>query len=256
MRETRWPVPKTIGLAVVIAAAALILWSMEPEFLPRTRSSAMLVAIGAGIAFFAVGRLVLRLGPAWLTLGIIATPLLFAVPIFQVPAWVFPIAVVLLAGFYFNGVTEKVPLYLSNTLTQQAVAEFSPVTKGATFIDLGCGLGGIVAAVAKARPETYVLGVETAPLSFAIAWLRITLLGLKNAEVRFQSIWTTDVSEADLVYAFLSPAPMTRLNEKLTAEMKPGSVFVSNSFAVPGREPDEIVAVDDQRQTQLLMWRM
>lgn len=256
MRETRWPVPKTVGLAVIIAAAALAVWSMGPEELPRTRSGALLVAAGAGVGFFAIGRLILRLGPAWLTLGTIATPMLVAVPIFQVPAWVFPIAVLVLAGFYVNGVTEKVPLYLSNSRTQQVISDFAPVTKGATFIDLGCGLGGVVAAVAKARPEAHVLGVETAPLSFAISWLRITLFGLTNAEVRFQSIWATDVSDADLVYAFLSPAPMTRLNEKLTAEMKPGSVFVSNSFAVPGREPDEIVAVDDQRQTQLLMWRM
>ena len=57
-------------------------------------------------------------------------------------------------------------------------------------------------------------------------------------------------------YAFLSPAPMARLSEKLKAEMKPGSCFISNSFAVPGGEPDEIVIVDDSRQTQLLIWRM
>lgn len=255
MRETAWPIPKTVGLAVFIAALALFVWSTAPGGFPRTETTALLIAGGAAVLFILLGRL-MRLGPAWLVLGTIATPLLFAVPIFQVPAWVFPIAVLVLAGFYVNGVTEKVPLYLSNSLTQQTIAEFSPATKAAKVIDLGCGLGGVVCAVARERPEASVLGVETAPLSFAIAWLRVTLLGLTNAEIRFQSIWATDVSNADLVYAFLSPAPMTRLNEKLSAEMKPGSVFVSNSFAVPGREPDEVVTVDDARQTQLLMWRM
>ena len=77
-----------------------------------------------------------------------------------------------------------------------------------------------------------------------------------NSRIIFRSIWDTDVSNADIVYAFLSPAPMTRLHEKLKAEMKTGAVFVSNSFAVPGDEPDEIIQVDDTRQTQLLIWRM
>jgi hypothetical protein len=38
----------------------------------------------------------------------------------------------------------------------------------------------------------------------------------------------------DVVYAFLSPAPMKQLWAKAQAEMTPGSLFVSNSFPVPG----------------------
>ena len=49
---------------------------------------------------------------------------------------------------------------------------------------------------------------------------------------------------------------MARLNEKLRAEMKAGSIFISNSFAVPGAAPDTIIPIDDSRQTQLLIWQM
>jgi hypothetical protein len=38
----------------------------------------------------------------------------------------------------------------------------------------------------------------------------------------------------NVVYAFLSPAPMAALWEKVRQEMPPGSLFISNSFAVPG----------------------
>ena len=58
----------------------------------------------------------------------------------------------------------------------------------------------------------------------------------------------------DVVYCFLSPAPMARLFAKAAAEMKPGSLFVSNSFAVPGQSPGRIVEVDDRRRTKLLIW--
>jgi hypothetical protein len=47
-----------------------------------------------------------------------------------------------------------------------------------------------------------------------------------------------------VVYAFLSPAPMPRLWEKICAEMKPGSLFISNSFPVPGQAPDRVIEVD------------
>ena len=35
-----------------------------------------------------------------------------------------------------------------------------------------------------------------------------------------------------------------------------GSLFISNSFTVPGQTPDEIVEVADRRKTKLLIWRM
>ena len=202
-----------------------------------------------------MGKL-LRLGTAWLVLCAIATPALVLVPIYQPPLWIFPAIVVVLAGFYINGVREQVPLYLSNSRTQDELAAFAAQQNAGLFIDLGCGLGSVVDAVARQNPSIQVIGVETAPLSFLIAWLRMKLFSRGNAEIVFRSLWQTDVREADIVYAFLSPAPMTRLYTKLKAEMKPGSVFISNSFAIPGDEPDDIIKVDDTRQTQLLIWRM
>jgi hypothetical protein len=68
-------------------------------------------------------------------------------------------------------------------------------------------------------------------------------------------MWNIDLSEFDVVYAFLSPAPMERLFEKVRREMKPGSIFISNSFMVPGESPTETVEISDRRQTKLLIWR-
>ncbi len=172
------------------------------------------------------------------------------------PDWVFPLAVVVLLGFYVNGVTEQVPLYLSNRRTQQAVADLTPDVAGARIVDLGCGFGGVVLAVARARPGADVLGVETAPLSWLISLLRVRLSGLANARIEFRGIWNTDLGDVDFVYAFLSPAPMARLYAKVRAEMKPGTVFVSNSFEVPDEDPDEVLELDDRRRTRLLVWRM
>jgi len=256
-REARNPVFKTIAISVVFAGSAIVVWAVAPETLPRTHWSLVALAFAASLGAVVTGRAI-HLGPAWLVLMAIATPSLVLVLVYRPPIWLFPLAALLLAGFYSNGALEKVPLYLTNTRTRRQLADLLPKANGTKpiFIDLGCGLGGVVSAVARARPDADVIGVETAPLSFILAWLRLTLFGPRNARIRFQSIWHTDVSQADTVYAFLSPAPMARLNEKLRAEMKAGSIFISNSFAVPGAAPDTIIPIDDSRQTQLLIWQM
>lgn len=254
-REAGNPVFKTLATSIVFAGIALGMWAFAPTDVPRSHTVILGLAFAAGVSAVIFGRS-LRLGNAWLVLCAIATPALVLAPVYRPPVWLFPLVTLVLAGFYVNGVREKVPLYLSNLRTRKQVADLLHPGAGRVFVDLGCGLGGIVDSVGRARPDAVVIGVETAPLSFLIAWARIALFGPRNARIKFQSIWSTDLSEADVVYAFLSPAPMERLWQKVSAEMKPGSLFISNSFAVPGKEPDVIVPVDDARQTQLLVWKM
>jgi hypothetical protein len=49
---------------------------------------------------------------------------------------------------------------------------------------------------------------------------------------------------------------MARLWEKAKAEMKPGSLFISNSFAVPGIPPHETVELNDLSHARLYIWRL
>ncbi len=70
------------------------------------------------------------------------------------------------------------------------------------------------------------------------------------------SLWETDLADSDLVYAFLSPEPMPALFEKARRQMKPGSLFVSNSFAVPDVEADEVWELSDRRGTRLYLYGM
>ena len=99
------------------------------------------------------------------------------------------------------------------------------------------------------------VGVETAPLPFVIAWSRARSSRLQNLRIIYGNIWKQDLGPFDVAYAFLSPAPMPRLYEKVKAEMRPGTLFVSNSFAVPEAPPDQTVSVSDSRATQLFVWR-
>ena len=76
-----------------------------------------------------------------------------------------------------------------------------------------------------------------------------------NVHLR-KNIWDTNLSDYELVYAFLSPAIMSKLYLKVKKEMKPGSLFVSNSFAVEGIEASEIWELSDQRKTMLYFYKI
>ena len=49
---------------------------------------------------------------------------------------------------------------------------------------------------------------------------------------------------------------MPQLHAKASREMKPGSMLVSNSFAVPGVDATEIWELADRRKTRLYLYEM
>ncbi|MDP2832366.1 MAG: class I SAM-dependent methyltransferase [Pseudomonadota bacterium] len=165
------------------------------------------------------------------------------------PLW-FLAGFALLALTSLGAIRTRVPLYLSSPRAAVALAERLP--ENARVLDLGCGLGGPLSRLGTLRPDAALDGVEAAPLNWLIARLRL----LGRAQVRLGNIWDTDLSGHDVVYAYLSPAPMPRLWQKARAEMRPGSLFISNTFTVPGVEPDEVVELHDLSHARLLIWRM
>jgi hypothetical protein len=69
-------------------------------------------------------------------------------------------------------------------------------------------------------------------------------------------LFAHDWQHYDLVYAFLSPVPMAAVWRKARAELRPGSLLVSNSFPLPEREPDALIEVGDRRRTVLYVYRI
>ena len=122
-------------------------------------------------------------------------------------------------------------------------------------MDVGCGLGGVVSTVAREHPTRVCLGLETAWLPYMISRLRC-LLSANPVTVLRHDLWQHDLSDADVVYAYLSPVPMARLWRKVMAEMRPGTLFISNSFEVPGVPASASVEIDDATGSVLHVYRL
>ncbi len=236
-------------LLVLAQGAALLLHKLIAPLLPEPLYSQLLIQ-GALAAI--VGHL-LQLPRWWLPINLLL-PLAVAFTLtLHLPPWVYLIAFFLLWLLQWNSNSEQVPLYLSNHKTWQAL-EFLLPNHDIRFIDLGSGLGGTLFHLAAHHPHGDFVGIESAPLPYAIARLRLAFSGLKNVELRYGNFWKVDLAPYNVIYAFLSPVPMKKLFDKANREMKKGSLFISNSFTVPGHPAERIHQVDDRRKTELHCW--
>jgi hypothetical protein len=197
----------------------------------------------------------------WLYIQFLFAPALVVMLALDIPSGFFLAAFLILLVVYWSTFRTQVPLYLSSDKVWHALEELLPSKPGLRFVDLGSGLGGVLTHLAGVRPDGLYTGVESAPLPFLWSWLRIRLGGHRNCKVHWGSIWNDrleacNLSQYDMVFAYLSPVPMERLWHKARAEMRPGSMFISSTFAVPEQSPHETVQVDDLHRSTLLVWRM
>ncbi len=260
--------PAVAALLLQFAAFALALLGVG---LTGLQLSSLAFALLCGL-FAAAFSHFAGLARWWLPLQLLFAPALVSMLALDIPPDYFLAAFLILLAVYWSTFRTQVPLYLSSDKVWQALeaqlpslasergdgGEGKPVFR---FIDLGSGLGGVLTYLAKARPDGYFNGVESAPLPFLWSWLRIKLGGYRNCNVRWGSIWddslgACNLAQYDVVFAYLSPVPMERLWRKARAEMRAGTVFISSTFAVPEQSPHEAVQVDDLHHSTLLVWRM
>jgi len=235
------------------AVAIAIMWAVSDMLPTGGHMIVVPLLLLQGLLAAMIGKLLL-LSPFWV-------PIQFLIPVAlvyggAVPAWGYFLAFVAIALVFWNAPSERVPLYLTNPSTRLVLGKLIIKNNARSLIDLGCGTGGVVVALTSTHAELEATGVETALPVFAIAWLNALLRGGSRVRIRLQSLWKSDLSTYDIVYCFLSPAPMARLYEKARTEMRDGALLVSNSFAVPDVEPERIIEVGDARKTQLFVYRM
>jgi SAM-dependent methyltransferase len=212
----------------------------------------LIVGLHSGLAMLL--SLFLRLPPWWLIIQAAFVPAVVLAFRLGVAPASYLLAFAVFWLIFRDNTAERVPLYLSSDRCWQAVGDLLPTDRPIRFLDAGCGLGGGLRILARRFPESHFEGIESAPLPWLYA--RFMARKLPNCRIRPGNLRELDFQPYDVVYAFLSPQPMPGLWCKVRREMRPGSHFISNSFGVPGFEPDRIIPVGDRGNSRLLLWEL
>lgn len=191
----------------------------------------------------------------WLPIHLAFTPALIATSTLSIsPIW-------FLAGFLILILSQgktfqtQVPLYLSSNEAAKRLASLLPQEKRFSLIDVGCGCGGLLSQLSKTQSKGHFFGIEAAPIPYLLSKCRV-MMRAPNCNVQWGDFWKHDLAPYDVVYAYLSPIPMESLWQKACKEMRPGSLFISNSFIVPGIEPEQTMELNDMTGSTLYMWRI
>ncbi len=110
---------------------------------------------------------------------------------------------------------------------------------GEKIYDLGCGKASLLVLAAK---EFGAKGIGYELSLWPYLWSKFNILiSRANVEVRMKNFFKADLSGADVVYCYLFPEVMARLEPKFAKELKSTARVVSYGFKLPNTEPIKIV---------------
>lgn len=118
-----------------------------------------------------------------------------------------------------------------------AMIDAAQIRPGERVYDLGAGDGRVLARAMQRVPGIRAIGYEGSVLVYVLARLR-NLFSRHKPEIRMENFFETDLSDADVIFTYLSVAAMQRLKEKFARELKPGTRVVSHAFTMKGLTPD------------------
>ena len=251
----RKPPPAIEALLWQVAATAIVA-TVVLVARPAVPGAVIAATIGVLAALITGVR---RLDRWWLPIQLLFAPAIWLFLQVELSPLAYFAAFALLALLYWSTFRTQVPLFLSGRPVWEAVAAQLPPADShhpLNFVDLGSGMGGLLAWLGRHRPDGSYVGIEVAPLPALLSRLRFAMFGPANVRIAWGSFWERDLAAFDVVFAFLSPVPMPDLWRKARREMRPGSLLISCSFEVPGHPPDHVIEVSDSRHSRLLVWRM
>lgn len=108
------------------------------------------------------------------------------------------------------------------------------------FYDLGSGNGKVTSFVANNFPRAVCTGVERNVGALLKAKMR-NVFAKNKISYKYEDLFTTDLGNADVVYAYLFPQIVHRLENKLEKELRPGSLVILNTFPLKHKLPEKII---------------
>lgn len=150
--------------------------------------------------------------------------LALAVVLFCIGGWV------LLAQF--TSVFSRAPYVPTSHARVTAMLDAAHIHEGTHVVDLGSGDGRIVAAAAKRG--AYAIGYEMNLLLVIQSRFLLRLRGLQHrTHIYWGSYAGYDFRDQDVIFLYVLPSEMARLEKWLPVAIRPDTLVVSHAFRFP-----------------------
>jgi SAM-dependent methyltransferase len=116
---------------------------------------------------------------------------------------------------------------------------------GETLYDLGCGTGRVLVIGAK-EFGARVVGFEFSLLLFLISKLNLFFQRVKG-NIYCQDFFEAEIRDADVIFLFLTPRILAKLEEKFAKELKSRARIICFSSPLPSWKPSQILPLPERK---------
>ncbi len=124
------------------------------------------------------------------------------------------------------------------------VLKMAGVKKGKKFYELGSGDGRVVYTAAKLGAEA--IGIEQSWIRVIYSKLQARQLHLANAHFNHGNVFKRQYPDADIVFIYLLPKGIDKLEKKLPKELKKGSIVITQTFHFKNWKPFKKIKLASQ----------
>lgn len=130
------------------------------------------------------------------------------------------------------------------------------VTKKDIVYDLGSGDGRIPITAAKYFGAKGV-GIEFDYIRHLIGWLRVRLLDLeKRVKLRRGNFFNYNISDATVIFIYLVPRVLEKLEPKLLSELKKGTRIISYKYKFKSSKKTRIKFIRSDLKNQIHLYKI
>lgn len=144
----------------------------------------------------------------------------------------------------------------SSKKARQKILQAAELCPDGPILELGCGWGHLALLMANKFPQRQVIGYEVSLVPWLVSLFLKQLQGANNLSLKKRNFLHCQLPPAALAICYLHPGGMTKLAEKLRKEKPQIDMLISNTFALPDREPEQLIRVEDIYKSPIYVYRL
>ncbi len=143
-------------------------------------------------------------------------------------------------GLLWGLVQTRVPCISTHRQRADEMIRCANIQPQHNICDLGCGTGNILFQAHKEHPKAYFTGYELSPV--VCWWARLKSILLRQP-IQFlrQDFFKANLSDQNIVFCYLFPKIMQRIETEIWPTLKPGAKVISHGFPFPHTKPSHTI---------------
>lgn len=166
------------------------------------------------------------------------------------------VAVIAALSIVYSTVKVGISPMPSSAKAYHAMIELIEDSESGPIVDLGSGWGTFILRAAKRFPERQIVGYELSLLPWLTSLVFKRILRLKNLTVYRQDFFKAKFPKAAILVCYLYPEAMKKIEDILLKEKQQVGCLISNNFALPNRQADKTIRINDFYKSPIYFYKM